>query len=104
MFTDAINSAVADAWAKVWFYISFSFLDPFWGWAAMLAAFYVVVLLFCWLFGSFWPVLRVIGGFLLIAATFGLFAYYRGAKEAREHDRAKKLPAKPKPPARPFGT
>lgn len=107
MISDAINSALADAWANVWYYISFSFLDPFWGWAAMLAALYVVVLLFCWLFGSFWPVLRVIGGFLLIAATFGLWTYARGAKEAREHDRAKKPSAKPKPlpgPWRPFGS
>src|SRR3954471_18176591 len=94
MIQDAINSALgqvwADLWAKVVYYATFSFLDPFWGWCACLAALYVVVLLLCYFFGSFWPVLRVIGGFLLLAATFGLFAFHEGEKEAREHDKAKK--------------
>lgn len=95
MIADAIKSvfdqATAELWAKIVYYATFSFLDPFWGWAACLAALYVVVLLLCWFFGTFWPVLRVIGGFLLLAATFGLYAYAQGAKEAREHDKRKKL-------------
>lgn len=109
MISDAINSALSGVWDKIVYYATFSFLDPFWGWAAMLVCLYVVVLLFCWFFGTFWPVLRVIGGFLLIAATFGLFAYAQGAKEARAHDKKKNRPSpKPKPPAndgrwKPFG-
>ena len=84
-----IDAKFAEIWAKLLYYVTFSFLDPFWGWAAMLAALYIVVLLLCWFFGTFWPVLRVIGGALLLGATFGLYAYAQGAREAREHDSKK---------------
>ena len=109
MIQDAINTAASEAWAKVIYYATFQFLDPFWGWAAMLLALYIVVLLLCWFFGTFWPVLRVIGGFLLIGATFGLFAYAKGEADARAHDKARnRPPVKAKPPAdsggwKPFG-
>ena len=99
MIQDAINTAASEAWAKVIYYATFQFLniDPFWRYAGMLVALYVVVLLLCWFFGSFWPVLRVIGGFLLVGATFGLFAYAKGEADARAHDKARnRPPVKPK--------
>ena len=109
MIADAINSALGEVWGRIAYYVTFSFLDPFWGWCAMLAALYVVVLLICYFFGTFWPILRVIGGVLLLIATFGLFAYAKGEADARAHDRARnRPPVKPKTkPAdstwRPFG-
>lgn len=94
MINEAIDQALGHAWAGIWakfaYYATFAFLDPFWGWCACLAALYVVVLLLCYFFGAFWPVLRVIGGFLLLGATFSLFAFAEGEKEARAHDAAKK--------------
>ena len=94
MIQDAINEAIGQAWAGAWakvvYYATFSFLDPFWGWCACLAALYIVVLLICYFFGTFWPVLRVIGGFLLLGATFGLIAFAEGEKEARAHDAQRK--------------
>jgi hypothetical protein len=91
VITDAINSAAAAAWA---YYATFQFLDPFWGWLCILLAIYAVVMLVCYFFGSFWPFLRVVGGFMLLALTFGLFAYARGERDARAHDRR----AAPRPP------
>lgn len=95
--TDFFNNYISQLWDKIWYVLSFAFLDPFWGWGAWLVLLYLIVLAVCYFFGTFWPTLRVIGGVLLLIATFGLFAYARGEKEARAHDAAR-LP-KPKKPA-----
>ena len=99
MFTDAIKSTLADLWSSATgtaiHYLTLQFVDPFWWWAGALVLLYVAVTAFCWFFGSYWPVLRVIGGFLLIAGTFGLYAYKKGEDDARAHD------AKRKPRRRP---
>lgn len=91
MITDAIKDAFdqffSGAWEKIWNIISFSFLDPFWGWLSILVCLYVAVMLICYFFGSYFPILRVIGGTLLVIATFGLVAYRKGESDAREHDR-----------------
>lgn len=94
MIADAIKSAGAEVWAQIVYYATFAFLDPFWGWLAMLVCLYVVVMLVCYFFGTFWPILRVIGGVMLLIATFGLYAYARGERDARAHD-AKGPKAKP---------
>lgn len=92
--TDTIKSIFVDLWAQFYgtavHYLTLQFIDPFWWWAGALVLLYIAVTAFCWFFGSYWPVLRVIGGFLLVGATFGLFAYARGEKDAREHDAKRK--------------
>ena len=89
MIEQWIRQAIGNVWGDIAYYLTFQFLDPFWGWCAWLAALYVVVMLVCWLFGTLWPPLRWIGGVLLIGATFGLFAYAKGEAEARAHDKRK---------------
>ncbi len=92
MMADAINSALAEVWAKFAYYVTFSFLDPFWGWVAIGASIVAVVVLVCWFFGSWFPVLRPIGGVITILVAAMLYAYSRGAREAREHDKRKRGP------------
>jgi len=90
MIADAINSALADVWAKAWAYLSFSFLDPFWGWLSLAVMVAAVVFLVVYFFGSWMPQLRAIGGVILLIITFGLIAYRRGESDAREHDRKRR--------------
>lgn len=63
------------------------FTDPFWGWLWVLVGLYFVCLLVCYFFGSWFPTLRAIAGVMLLIATFGLFAFAKGERAAREHDR-----------------
>jgi hypothetical protein len=101
MIQNAINSAFSSAWANIVYYTSFQFVDPFWFWTLCLLGFYVLVMLVCYFFGTFWPTLRVIGGVMLVIATFGLFSYRQGEKGAREHDERNR--PKPPPPDRDQG-
>lgn len=94
MIADAIKSTFAELWASAYgtaiHYLTLQFVDPFYWWLGALVLFYAAVTALCWFFGSYWPVLRVIGGFLLLAATFGLYAYKKGADDARAHDAKKR--------------
>ena len=92
--TDYIKATLADLLADLqgWFihYLTLQFVDPIWWWAGALVLLYLAVTALCWFFGTYWPVLRVIGGFLLLAGTFGLYAYKKGADDARAHDAKRK--------------
>lgn len=90
MFTDAITDAVTSLWDRVWYYTTLAFVDPFWGWFLWLIVLYFVVMIVCYFFGMLWPPLRWIGGVMLLIATFGLFTYARGERDAREHDAKRK--------------
>lgn len=94
MIADAIKSVGESVWAQISYYLTLQFLDPFWSWLVVLLGLYFVVMLICYFFGTFWPILRVIGGVMLLIATFGLYAYARGERDARAHD-AKGPKAKP---------
>lgn len=87
---DAFNSASQAIWGNVVYYLTFQFADPMWFWLLCLGGFIIAVWAFCWFFGSYWPVLRVVGGFAIITAIVSFFTYVIGAKEAREHDAKKK--------------
>ena len=62
------------------------FTDPFWGWMWALVALYAACWAVCYFFGSWFPVLRGIAGVMLLIATFGLYAFAKGERAAREHD------------------
>lgn len=85
---DAIlDERLGGFFATVAYYATFAWIqDPLLGWAAYLALLYLAVLVVCYFFGTFWPILRVIGGGLLAVATFGLYTYYRGRVETRAWD------------------
>jgi hypothetical protein len=95
MIQNAINSAFAGAWQNIVYYASFSFVDPFWFWALMLFLAFWVIGIITFFFGQAFPVIRTIGGSILVVFSFGLFAFFWGEKRAREHDEAKK--PKPQP-------
>jgi len=90
MIADAINSALSDMWAKVVSFFSLSFLDPFYHWLLLGLFIIAIVCVVSWFFGSLWPTLRAIGGVVILIITFGLYAYAKGEKEARDHDRPKR--------------
>ena len=90
MIADAIASAFNDLWAKVVYYVTFQFLDPFYGWLSIGLMAAAVVFVICWFFSPWWDKLRPIGGVIIMLITFGLYAYWRGEKEAREHDKKKR--------------
>ena len=87
MIADAINSAVADVWAKTWAYLSLSFLDPFWGWLFLAVIAAAAVSAVVWFFGSWLPALRAVGGVIILLIAAALFGYRKGEQEAREHDK-----------------
>jgi len=99
MISEAVTDALTAAWTQILYYVTFQFLDPFYGWLCILLSLYVVVMLICYFFGTYFPILRVIGGVMLLIATFGLFAYAKGERDARAHDKARA--PKPKPPPEP---
>ena len=75
--------------------------DPFWGWVWLALAVAAAVILIVWFFGGWLPVLRPIGGVILLLLTFGLYAYRKGENDQRAIN-AKRAPAPRKPvPPRP---
>lgn len=85
-----IDQKLAELWAKIAYYVTFSFLDPFWGWLAIGICIIAAVCSVCWFFGSWFPVLRPIGGVIVMLVTFGLYAYRKGEHDARAHDKRRK--------------
>ena len=63
------------------------FADQFWHYLSLVIFLYIAVLLVCYFFGSYWPILRVIGGTMLVIATFGLYAYRKGENDVRSGDK-----------------
>lgn len=88
------------------FYSVFDWItDPFWGWMFLAAGIAFAVILVVWFFGGWLPVLRPIGGVILLLLTFGLYAYRRGENDQAEIDKRRKpVPRKPVPhrPTWPF--
>ena len=67
------------------------FTDPFWGWAWSLLCLYAICVVIVYFFGAWFPKLRGIAGVVLAIATFGLYAFSKGQKAARDHDRRGRL-------------
>jgi len=79
-----ISEFVDELLSKLWTLVTFGFLsDQFWHYLSLVFCLYIAVLLVCYFFGSYWPILRVIGGTMLVIATFGLYAYRKGENDAR---------------------
>ena len=76
------------------------FTDPFWGWLGIAAAVVVAVTVVVYFFGSYFTWLRPVGGVILLIVTMGLYAYTKGAAEARAHDK-RRAPPKPAPKSSP---
>ena len=78
------------------------FTDPFWYWLWITIVIVAAVSAVVYFFSSYFMWLRPVGGVILLIVTLGLYAYTRGAAEARAHDkrRAPPKPA-PKPPVAP---
>lgn len=96
MISDALNSAATTLWNNVLYYLTLQFVDPFWWWALVLLMLFVAVGVVCWFFGTYFPVLRPIGGAILLIASFGLFAFRKG--EQANQARQPKAKPKSKPP------
>ena len=77
------------------------FTDPFWYWLGIAVVIFVVVSAVVYFFSSYFTWLRPVGGVILLIVTMGLYAYTKGAAEARAHDKRRAPPLKPtpKPPA-----
>ena len=90
MIADAINSAVAEWWARVVGFWTFSFLDPFWHWALLGAAICAVAFVVAWFFGSLFPWLRAIGGLVVAFIVWGLWVYWTAEKESRAFDKKRR--------------
>ena len=78
------------------------FTDPFWYWLWITIVIVAAVSAVVYFFSSYFTWLRPVGGVILLIVTLGLYAYTKGAAEARAHDkrRAPPKPA-PKPPVAP---
>lgn len=96
IIVDAIKNSAMD----LWYYISLQFVDPFWWWLIAGCLFILVVTASIaglnYFFGDTFKWLRPTGGVAIILAIFGLFAYRKGEKDARAHDKPIPKP-KPKP-------
>lgn len=69
------------------FYGLFDFLtDPFWGYVGLAIVIVAAVTAIVYFFGSYFTVLRPIGGVILLLVTFGLYSYRRGEKDQRARD------------------
>lgn len=92
--TDYIKSTFAELWASAYgtavHYLTLQFVDPFWWWCGALVLLYLAVTAFCWFFGQWWPFFRVIGGFMLLAATFWLWGYGKRKVEDDAKEDAKR--------------
>ena len=83
-----IYQFVDELLSKLWSLVTLTFFaDQFWHYLSLVMFLYIVVLLVCYFFGSYWPILRVIGGTMLVIATFGLYAYRKGEDDARSGDK-----------------
>ena len=86
MIEEAIGAFFNAISARFFSFIDW-FTDPFWGWAWSLFLLYVACWALCYFFGAWWPRLRAIAGAMLLIATFGLYAFAKGERAARDHDR-----------------
>ena len=83
-----ISQFVDELLSKIWSLVTLTFFaDQFWHYLSLVIFLYIAVLLVCYFFGSYWPILRVIGGTMLVIATFGLYAYRKGENDARSGDK-----------------
>lgn len=87
--TSSVNEAAAGIWAKVVYFVTFQFLDPFYGWLSLGCLTIAAIVVVVWFFGDWIKQLKPIGGALVLIIAAMLFAYRRGEKEAREHDAKK---------------
>lgn len=97
MIGDTIKQTLTEWLNEVWYYVSFQFIDPFWGWAFAVAVYVIAITillaLYRFYFGALPGWLQKLFGLSVFAAIAALFVYRKGEKDAREHDA--KLP-KPK--------
>ena len=83
-----ISQFVDELLSKLWSLVTLTFFaDHFWHYLSLVIFLYIAVLMVCYFFGSYWPILRVIGGTMLVIATFGLYAYRKGENDVRSGDK-----------------
>ncbi len=92
MIANAIKDTLNALGADAYYYLTLQFLDQFWWYFAALIVIFLVIGVICYFFGNYFPVLRPIGGVILLVLSFGLFSYSRGERDARARQ------PKPKPP------
>ena len=100
---DVITNILNELYARLFGLFDF-FTDPFWYWLGITIVIVAAVSAVVYFFSPYFTWLRPVGGVILLIVTLGLYAYTRGAAEARAHDkrRAPPKPApKPSPPATP---
>lgn len=84
------------------FYAWFGWVtDPFFGWLWLALGIALVVILVTWFFGAWFPVLKPIGGVILLLLTFGLVAYRRGENDQKAIAKKRAPPPRKPPPPRP---
>jgi len=100
---DVITNILNELYARLFGLFDF-FTDPFWYWLGITIVIVAAVSAVVYFFSSYFTWLRPVGGVILLIVTLGLYAYTRGAAEARAHDKRRAPPLKPAPKPSPPAT
>ncbi len=90
MIANTIKDALSALGADAYYYLTLQFLDPFYWYLVALIVLFLAIGVICYFFGNYFPVLRPIGGVILLILSFGLYSYRKGEKDAQKRQ--------PKPP------
>ena len=78
---------LSDAWQSVMHWWN----DPFWYWVNWYLTIIVPLALLHWLL----PAARSLTGPIILVLTFGLYAYWRGGRDANARNKVRQRPPKP---------
>lgn len=93
-----IKDTLLSLWNDLVFYVTLQFVDPGWWWLAVVIIACVAIAVFeiavKFYFADI-PWLKKVGGFATLGMIIFILSYWKGEKDARAHDAARK--PKPKP-------
>lgn len=97
MITNTLQNALLSVWQGVVYYLTLQFLDldPFWGYLFFGVIVCLAAAAISHFFSPWIPALRPIAGVIIVAVSFGLYAYRKGSNDARARIVRRKTAARP---------